>query len=38
MKLILFWIAVIIVSLLAGTGLAVLLDTIIERFNNRRKL
>lgn len=28
----------IVITLLAGTGLAVLLDAIIELFNNRRKL
>lgn len=33
MKLILFWIAVIIISLLAGIGLIVILDAIIEGWN-----
>jgi hypothetical protein len=33
MKLILLWIAVIIVSILAGTGAVVILDAIFERFN-----
>ena len=33
MKLILFWIAVIIISFLVGTGLIVILDAIIEHSN-----